>query len=104
MKRTANKNNARQDATPGFAIRVTDSTELGLAMLIAEDEEGRYQPIGCVVSINEAREIAASDLRGRMRELERGSDPGLCPYVYRVWATGLQGDYLQAAEILATSL
>ena len=90
--------------TPGFAIEITDGTELGLAMLIAEDEEGRYEPVGVVVSINEAREIAASDKRGRMRRLERGEDAGLCPYVYKVWAQGIDGDYRVAGIINATSL
>jgi hypothetical protein len=104
MRRTAKKNRASQDATPGFAIQITDSTELGLAMLIAEDEEGSYQPVGCVISLNEAREIAACDLRRRMRDLERGADPGMCPYCYKVWAAGIDGDYRTAGEFLATSL
>ena len=95
---------ASKPATPGFAIEIKDDTELGLAMLIAEDEEGHYEPIGCVVSISEACEIATSNLQHRMRELERGGDPGLCPYAYKVWATGLDGGYRIARELLATSL
>jgi hypothetical protein len=55
-------------------------------------------------TIGEAREIAQCDLRGRMRRLERGDDPGLCPHVYQVWAAGLDGDHRIAAEILASSL
>lgn len=94
----------QRPTTPGFAIVIKDDTELGLATLIAESEEGQYQPIGVVVSINEAREIAQSDLRMRMKELERGGDPGMCPYCYKVWAQGLEGTYRIAAEILATSL
>ena len=65
------------NATPGFAIEIKDDTELGLAMLIADLGDGHYQPIGVVVSINEAREIAASDMRGRMRDLEAGETPRL---------------------------
>jgi hypothetical protein len=73
-------------------------------MLIAEDEEGHYQPVGSVININEGREIAQRDLRRRMRELERGDDLGFCPYCYKIWATGLDGDYRVAAELLATNL
>ena len=103
MKNTTSKKNTPA-ATPGFAILLTDSTNLGLATLIAEDEQGHYEPVSVVNSISEAREIAASDLRGRMRRLERDQDPGLCPYNYKVWAAGIEGGYLVAAELLATSL
>jgi hypothetical protein len=83
---------------------LTESTQLGLAMLIAEDEEGRYEPVAVVASIGEAREIAASDLRGRMRSLERGEDPGLCPYEYKVWANGIDGCYRIAGEWPSASM
>jgi len=88
----------------GFAIPLRETTELGLAMLIAESEDGAYEPVAVVTSISEAREIAESNLRARMRRLERGDDPGLCPYSYKVWATGIDGDYRIAIEIEATSL
>ena len=95
----------RPEPTPGFAIRINDDTQLGLAIVVAEDEEGQqYHPVAVASTINEARELAASDLRGRMRELERGGDPGICPYEYKVWAQGVGGEYLVAARILATSL
>jgi hypothetical protein len=103
MTNTATKKSPTA-ATPGFAILLTDSTNLGLATLIAEDEEGHYEPVSVVSSISEAREIAASDLRGRMRRLEHDRDPGLCPCAYKVWATGIEGSYIVAAELLATSL
>ena len=48
----------RKNITPGFAIEINDDTDLGLAMLIAESEEGQYDPVAVVVNINEAREIA----------------------------------------------
>lgn len=88
----------------GFAIPLQPDTQLGLAMLIAEDEEGQYHPVAVASTINEAKELAASDMRGRMRELECGGDPGICPYEYKVWAQGVDGDYIVAARILATSL
>jgi hypothetical protein len=83
----------------GFAIPLQPDTELGLAMLIAEDEGGHYEPIAVVVSISEAREIAASDLRNRMRRLEREEEPCLCPHTYKVWARGIEGSYRLAADL-----
>ena len=83
----------------GFAIPLQPDTNLGLAMLIAEDEEGHHEPVAVASTINEAKEIAESDFRGRRRRLERGEDPGLCPYVYKVWAQGIDGYYLLAHEI-----
>lgn len=64
----------------GFAIPLQADAELGLAILIAEDEEGNSQPVAVAASINEAKELAKSDLAGRQRRLEQDSDPGLCPY------------------------
>ena len=83
----------------GFAIPLQPDTNLGLAMLIAEDEEGHHEPVAVASTINEAKELAESDFRGRRRRLERGEDPGLCPYVYKVWAQGIDGYYLLAHEI-----
>ena len=83
----------------GFAIPLQPDTELGMAMLIAEDEEGHHEPVAVASTINEAKEIAESDLRSRMRRIERGDDPGICPYTYKVWARGIDGDYRIAYEI-----
>ena len=102
MKTTTKNDN--QTATTGFAIKLTESTQLGLAMLIAEDEEGQYEPVAVVATLGEAREIAESDLRGRMRRLERGEDPGICPYVYKVWASGIDGFYRIAGELPSASM
>ena len=89
-------------ATPGFAIEIKNATEVGLAILVAEfgdgDGTGGYQPIGVVGSINEAREIAESDMRGRMRDLDAGKTPA-CPECYLVWARGIAGEYITAATI-----
>jgi hypothetical protein len=65
----------------GFAIPLQPETDLGNAMLIAEDEEANYEPIAVAVNISEGKELAQSDLRGRLRRLERDEDPGICPYV-----------------------
>jgi hypothetical protein len=91
---------APKNATPGFAIKIEDDTELGMAILVAEFADGTYQPIAAVVSINEAKEIAESNMRYRMRDLERGGAPA-CPECYKVWAQGLGGEYITAREISA---
>ena len=83
----------------GFAIPLLPETELGLAMLIAESEDGQHEPVAVVGTINEAREAAESDLRERMRRLERGEEAGLCPTLYKVWGRGIDGTYRTACEI-----
>jgi hypothetical protein len=83
----------------GFAFELQPDTDLGLAMLIAESEDGGHEPVGVVGTISEAREAAVSDLRDRMRRLEKGEDAGLCPTLYKVWARGIDGTYRTACEI-----
>lgn len=83
----------------GFAIKLQPDTDLGLAMLIAEDDEGQYEPVAVASTINEAKELAESDLRSRMRRLERGDDPGICPFMYKLWARGMDGPYCLVYEI-----
>jgi hypothetical protein len=90
---------AQSKSYNGFAITLQPDTPLGLAMLIAEDEEGHHQPVAVASTINEAKELAQSDFLARRKRLERGDDPGLCPYLYKVWAQGIDGDYLVAFEI-----
>jgi hypothetical protein len=86
-------------AAPGFAIEIKPDTELGLAMLIAEDEEGNHEPVAVTNSINDAKDIAADDMCQRMRRLESGDDPGICPCVYKLWARGIDGDYRVASSV-----
>ena len=90
------------NATPAFAIRLTDETELSGAMLIAEAETGSYLPVSAAATIAEARELAQHDLCLRMRQLEAGGQP-FCPAVYKVWARGL-GGYAVAAEFDPSTL
>jgi hypothetical protein len=80
-------------------IEIEDDANLGIAMLIAEFGEGNYQPVAAVSSINEAREIAASDLRAPAKELERGGESA-CPERYVVWAQVSDGSYRQVSEIM----
>ncbi len=79
---------------------ITETTDLGIGMLIAEAEDGTYQPVGAVSTIGEGREFAASDLRGRMTRLEKGSEP-ICPARYLVRARRDGGGYETVAEIEA---
>ena len=91
----------KHTSNSGFAVPLENDTDLGLALLIAEDDEGRYQPLANVSTINEAKEIAADDLRRRRERLERDEDPGLCPYTYKLWSRGTDGEFRVAYEIEA---
>jgi hypothetical protein len=99
MKPTKHQPN---QATPGFAILISNETDLGTGLLIAEDDDGGYLPISPVSTISEAREIAQHDMRQRMRQVERGGSP-FCPAIYKVWARGTDG-FAVAAEFEASSL
>ena len=85
----------------GFAIPLDNDTDLGLALLVVEDEDGRYQPVATVSTINEAKHVAADDFLRRRKRLERDEDPGLCPYSYKFWARGTDGEFRVACEIEA---
>lgn len=91
-----------QIPTPGFAIRLTDQTELGIAILIVENDAGSYLPLAPVFTIAEAREVAQQDLRSRMCAVEQGGE-AICPAAYKVWAPGLDG-YTVAAEFCPCNL
>jgi hypothetical protein len=85
----------RRGLPSGFAVEITDATDLGLAMLISEDDAGGYFPLGPVSTMAEGREVARRDLRSRMRQLEQNGEP-FCPATYKVWARGLDGVYAAA--------
>ncbi len=86
----------RPAPTPGFAIRINDETNLGIALLIAEDDSGIYWPLGPVSTIPEAREFAYLDHSRRRAVLRQGGEV-CCPTRYKLWALGLEG-YVVAAE------
>jgi hypothetical protein len=90
-KMNTTRKQTRTNATPGFAIEIKDDSELCGGMLIAEMEGGSYEPVGLVISVNEAIEIAQGDMRYRMKQLEGGGTPA-CPEEYVVWARGVDGD------------
>ncbi len=83
----------------GRSTVIEETTELGIGMLIAESEDGAYEPVA-PVSISEARDLASEDLRIRMADLEGGGEP-MCPSIYRVWARNDRGEFTGLAEIEA---
>ena len=88
-------------AEPRHGIRCTTSptpTDLGLAMLIAESEDGRYEPVAIVANVREARGIAQHDYRSRINALSAAALP-FCPYLYKVWARGANGEHRIVCEI-----
>ena len=72
----------------GFACEITDSTDLSLGMLIAEFEDGKYEPVAVVANVGEAREMTEYDFRNRRNR----------PSAYKVWARGIDGDHRIACE------
>ncbi len=88
----------------GFAFPLQPDTDLGLAMLIVEDEGGHYEPLGSSWTIKEGKELAQHDFRFRMKLLEKDEDPGLCPYIYKLWARGPGGVHQVAATWNASEL
>jgi hypothetical protein len=72
-------------------------------MLIAETEDGHYEPSGPVATINEAIESAQHDMASRMRDLELGGEPS-CPAIYKVWSRDYEGEYTVIYEIDAVTI
>ena len=87
----------RAKATPGFAIQILRDTDLGIATLVVEDEEGHYEPVNYASTLAEGFEMAKEDLHNRRKSLMADKDPGLCPWEYKVWARGLDGQMVVAA-------
>ena len=70
---------------PNGKKAIDESAELGFgSLLVVEDEAGGYQPVALVSTLREARELAASDFRLRLRDVESGKD-SLCPERYAIW-------------------
>jgi len=85
-------------AAPGRNARIALDTELGSALLIAESEDGAYEPITIASTINEAIEMARDNFERRMKEVEQGGDP-MCPARYVVWARNASGAFETVHEI-----
>jgi hypothetical protein len=58
---------------------------LAWILVIAEDELDGYEPVAVASTLAEAESLARADFSRRLRLLEQGDDPGLCPYHYRFW-------------------
>jgi hypothetical protein len=82
----------------GCIRAINETTELGIGILVAESENGAYEPVAPVSTIREATDMASGDLRRRMDSLENGSEP-LCPARHRVWARDDRGEFTSVAEI-----
>jgi|DewCreStandDraft_4_1066084.scaffolds.fasta_scaffold01703_4 hypothetical protein len=68
-------------------------------LVVAEAEDGGYEPVALAATPLEAGELARADFARRLRRLERDEEAGLCPHLYRIWARR-QGRYEPAGEIL----
>jgi hypothetical protein len=68
-------------------------------LVVAEAEDGGYEPVALASTPIEAEELARADFARRLRRLEQDEDAGLCPHLYRIWARR-QGRYEPAGEIL----
>lgn len=68
-------------------------------LVVAEAEDGGYEPVALASAPLEAEELARADFARRLRRLEQNEDAGLCPHLYRIWARR-QGRYEPAGEIL----
>ncbi len=76
-----------KNATP----TVNEDTELSFgAMLVAEAEDGSYEPVNMVSTIREAREMGVDNFQSRMRQLAADKGP-MCPDGYVVWARSFDG-------------
>jgi hypothetical protein len=82
----------------GFAVQLGPDTELGVAMLIAEDAKGQTRPIGIASTIAEAKEIATHNMHCRTHG-NQGDD--FLPARYKLWARGIAGEYRLAATLEA---
>ena len=98
MKRTkTNTKTKRSQQNSPFACPIEEHTELGLAMLMVEDDNGHYEPLGVVVSISEGREVAEDDFHRRLEQVQRGEEPRV-PALYKVFARGTDGSYHEASR------
>ena len=74
--------------------------DFGLTLIIAENEEGAYQPLAVAGSLNEAMKMVAHDRKSRMRDLEKVKST-MCVYCYKIWATAPDVPYMLSVEIQA---
>lgn len=82
------------------ATLTNETAELAYgSLLIAEAEDGSYEPVGVVSTIEEARTLAGENLQQRRSDLTKGESP-MCPDRYVIWQRGRKGySVLQAIEV-----
>lgn len=71
----------------GFGVELTETTDVGSAMLIAEFPDSGYEPVGVASNVREARELAKGDVR------RRASQETPVPVAYKLWARGVDGEH-----------
>ena len=84
----------------GFAIPLEGDTDLGLALLIVEDEQGHYDRSGTSARSTK-RNTSRRTIFAETRTPRCDEDPGLCPRAYKLWARGIDGGFRVACEIEA---
>ena len=86
--------------TTNATLIIDETIELEFgSLLIAEAEDGSYEPVGMVSTIEEARTLAAENLHQRRSDLTKGESP-MCPDRYVIWQRGRKGySLLQAIEV-----
>ena len=75
------------------------SKYLDSALLVAEAEDGGYEPISPVSTINEAIEMAQANFDHRMKKLTQDREP-MCLARYAIWARGHDGAFQRIHEIV----
>jgi len=70
---------------------------LGFAILITESEDGCYEPVAIISSLEDALAVTRSEFHQRVRCQQDGASL-LCPYSYKLWARGNNGYYQVARE------
>jgi hypothetical protein len=81
------------------AVRAEMRSALSL-LIVCEDEEGNYEPIGEAYNESEAREIIDSVMRGKMKTLAADGDPGICPYIWKGFTRTASGRYTEVWRVL----
>lgn len=77
--------------TEGFTCLIENDTDLGNGILLA-DLDTCSVPVAVVSTIDEASDVAESDMADRIHRLAQGETPE-CPESYSLWARGIGGDY-----------
>jgi hypothetical protein len=78
---------------------VIDLPKLLLTMLIAKGEDGSAGPVSAASTISEPKELAASGPGRTDAQTETRRGRRHLPVRYKLWARGVDGEYLVATTI-----